>query len=272
MNRFRLLVAFACLSGGPLRAQGLRPPEPLANPTAADLARGQKLFDTQCVRCHGIGGTGGMGPPLARARLRRAPNDRALVGLLFEGIPGTAMGAAWQLSDREMVQVAAYVRSLGRTPAEALPGDPVRGRAVYEEKGVCATCHIVRGAGGGQGPELTDIGDRRSSAFLRESLLRPGATLPERPVPYEPNTYAGYLMVRAVTRGGSEITGTRINEDTFTIQIRDAAGQLHSLRKSHLQRLEKQEGASLMPSYDGVLKPAEIEDLVAYLMTLRGEP
>jgi putative heme-binding domain-containing protein len=268
----RLLVALACLLAVRVAAQAPELPKPLASPTAEELERGHALFDAQCARCHGIGGTGGMGPPLTRARLRRAPSDEDLISLLVHGVPGTAMGGAWQLSEREMAQVAAYVRSLGRVPAEKLTGDPVRGQAIYDGKGACATCHIVRGTGGGQGPELTDIGAVRGSGYLRESLLDPGAHLPERPVSYEPNAYAAYLVVRVVTRGGAEVVGARVNEDSFTIQLRDGAGRLHSLRKAELRSLEKKQGASLMPSYRDTLTVAEIDDLVAYLMTLRAEP
>jgi cytochrome c oxidase cbb3-type subunit 3 len=268
----RSLVVLACLLAVPVAAQAPTLPQPLASPSGADLDRGHALFDSQCARCHGIGGTGGMGPPLDRAKLRRAPSDEDLISVLVHGVPGTAMGGAWQLSERETAQVAAYVRSLGRVPTEELTGDPVRGQAIYDGKGACATCHIVRGAGAGQGPELTDVGAVRGSGHLRESLVDPGAHLPDRPVPYEPNTYAAYLVVRAVTRGGAEVVGARVNEDSFTIQVRDGAGRLHSLRKAQLRSLEKKQGASLMPSYRDTLTAAEIDDLVAYLMTLRAEP
>jgi hypothetical protein len=91
-------------------------------------------------------------------------------------------------------------------------------------------------------------------------------------VPYEPNLYPAYVVVRAVPRDGTAIIGTRVNEDSFTIQVRDGTGRLHSLRKVGLARLETQEATSLMPSYRGALTAAEIDDLVAYLMTLQGEP
>ena len=268
----RSLVVLACLLAVPVTAQAPPPPRPLASPSAADLERGHALFDAQCARCHGIGGTGGMGPPLNRAKLRRAPRDEDLISVLVEGVAGTAMGSAWQLSERETAQVAAYVRSLGRVPAEELPGDPVRGQAIYDGKGACATCHILRGTGVGNGPELTDLGARRGSSYLRQSLVDPGADLPERPVSYEPNTYSAYLVVRAVTRGGTEIVGARVNEDSFTIQVRDGGGSLHSLRKAELLSLDKKQGVSLMPSYRETLTTVEIDDLVAYLMTLRTEP
>ena len=66
--------------------------------------------------------------------------------------------------------------------------------------------------------------------------------------------------------------GFVVNEDTFTLQLRDAAGALHSLRKADLARLENEPSASLMPSYKGMLTEAELQDLVAYLASLRGEP
>jgi len=62
-----------------------------------------------------------------------------------------------------------------------------------------------------------------------------------------------------------------VNEDTFTIQLRDVDGSLQSLRKADLASLEKPPGASVMPSYRDTLEPDEIDDLVAFLATLRGE-
>ena len=111
-----------------------------------DLERGHQLFDVHCARCHGIGGTGGMGPPLARAKLRRAPDDPSLLAVLGGGIPGKAMPAFWQLSEGEVAQVAAYVRSLGRRPAETAPGDPARGKALYDGKLDYATAVAALGA------------------------------------------------------------------------------------------------------------------------------
>lgn len=264
------LVGIACWLAVPGRA--LVPgPRPIAHPTAADLERGHALFDAQCARCHGIGGTGGAGPPLTRPKLRRASDDEALVSLLAEGVPGTSMESAWQLSERELAQVVAYVRSLGQAPPEPPPGDAVRGRLVYE-RSACGACHVVRGIGGGLGPELTGIGDERGVAHLRESLVDPGAALPDRIVPYEPNAYAGYLVMRAVTAEGSEVLGVRVNEDSFTVQLRDAGGRIHSMRKAELRSLDAHVGESLMPSYRGTLTPTEIDDIVSYLMALRHGP
>jgi cytochrome c oxidase cbb3-type subunit III len=246
-------------------------PTPIANPTAEDLAMGRRLFASQCVRCHGYDGGGGQGPSLKRSRLRRAPDDAALLSLIQDGVPNTSMQGAWQLSTREVARVGAYVRTLGRLPETPLPGDVERGRALFEGKGGCAVCHIVGGKGGSLGPELTEVGSQRGPEHLRRALVDPDADFPPRPVGYEPNAYAGYLLVRAALEDGRVVSGYRINEDTFTVQLRDATGALHSLRKADLVRLEKQLDQSSMPAYGTVLSGGELDDLVAYLASLRGE-
>jgi len=224
-------------------------------------ARGKRLFEGQCAPCHGMTGTGGRGPSLAEPKLRRAVDERALVDVIRNGIPGTEMPAAWQMTEREIREVADYVRSLGRVAPEKLPGDPERGRRIYESKGGCAACHIVRGQGASMGPELTEIGARRSAAYLREALVDPDKAAPD-----------GFLLVRVVTGDGKAVRGIRASEDSFTIQIRDASNRFHSFRKHHLKTLDKESGKSLMPSYRDTLTPAEIDDLIAYLAGLRGEP
>ena len=60
-----------------------------------------------------------------------------------------------------------------------------------------------------------------------------------------------------------------VNEDAFSIQIRDQQGRLHSLRKADLESLQPEPETSPMPAYRDLLKGADLDDLVAYLMTRR---
>ena len=253
--------------GAVVVAAGQGPRTPIENPTADDLERGARLFTSSCSRCHGLDGSGGTGPPLTRPTLRRAPDEVALMGVIAGGVPGTAMPASWILSEDEVARIAAYVRSIGRRPAEPLPGDPDAGRTVYSRLS-CSNCHIIDGAGAAVGPELTNIGVLRGAAFLRESLFDPAAARPERAVSYEPYSYPAYVIVRAKPRGGSEIVGTKVNEDSFTIQLRDESGRLHSFRKQNLETLRTDSTMSAMPSYRSGLTDREADDLVAYLMSL----
>jgi cytochrome c oxidase cbb3-type subunit III len=227
--------------------------------SSGDATRGKKLYESHCSLCHGQTGGGGKGPNLAQPVLQHAPDDKRLTEVIQQGIPGTEMPGAWQLTDREAGQVASYVRSLGRVAVVQLPGDAARGRALYESKGGCAACHIVNGVGSSFGPELTAIGARRNADYLRESLINPGAAIPE-----------GFVTVLVTTRDGRTVRGLRVNEDTFTIQLRDAANHFLSFRKSDLTSLKKEFHESLMPSYQSKFSAGELDDLIAYLASLRG--
>src|SRR5579871_2239793 len=141
----------------------------------SDPAVGRKIFESQCALCHGQTGGGGRGPALNRPKLPRAPDDAALRGIIREGIPPDMPGA-WQLHPKEIDGVAAYVRSLGALAPEKLPGDPGQGATLYQSKG-CPGCHIVAGKGEGFGPELSTVGSRRSAAYLRQTILKPSASL-----------------------------------------------------------------------------------------------
>jgi hypothetical protein len=97
---------------------------------------------------------------------------------------------------------------------------------------------------------------------LRQDLEEPGASLPRA------GSVIQFLPVRVAARDGREISGTRINEDAFSIQLRDTGGQLHTFGKSELTRIDKYYDSSSMPKYS--LDSAKMDDLVAYLSSLRG--
>jgi putative heme-binding domain-containing protein len=169
------------------------------------------------------------------------------------------MPGAWQLNPQEVSNVAAYVLSLGSLPSESLPGDRARGARIYDTQG-CAACHMVAGKGEGFGPELTDIGARRNAAHLRRAILQPSSALPP-----------DFVYLAVTPASGAAVRGIRLNEDTFTVQLKDARGLLHSYRKSEIKELRRLDKETPMPSYDGRIPPADLDDLVAYLAGLKGK-
>ena len=255
-RRLRVLVHSSCLALFlPLTAHAQ------ARPAAAgpsDMAAGQRIFDAQCAWCHGNGGDGGTGPNL-HGKLRHATTLTSVVDIITAGIPGTDMPAFRSpLTERSIRQTATYVMSLSRSTARPGRGNAERGAAFYQSSG-CGSCHVVEGRGGILGPELTTIGGRRGALYLREAVVRPAASHPP-----------GYLVVRAVPASGAEVRGIRVNEDVFWIHIRDASGTVHTLQKSELTRVDRELDATLMPSYESQLSAAQLDDLIAYLSTLRG--
>ena len=145
--------------------------------SAEDLARGKRLYLGGCIYCHGPTGDGGKGADLSRREFTLAKTDADLVRIIDNGIPGTEMPGAWHMTRREMMQTAAFVRTLSKVDSRApLAGDAARGRALYAKQG-CGGCHTTPQGGGFLGPDLTTIGSRRNAAYLRESIVAPEATL-----------------------------------------------------------------------------------------------
>jgi len=258
----------ACLSVLPLiwPVRAVAQTRPARAAVSNDAAAGRRIFDAQCAWCHGAEGTGGMGPSLQRT-LRHGSTMASIVEIITNGIAGTDMpGFSVPLTNRSIRQTAAYVQSLshagsrtGEGRATSLAAARVsRGAAIYESSG-CASCHVVGGQGGTLGPELTSIGGSRGGAYLRDAIVKPAAAHPP-----------GYLVVRAVPSSGPEVRGIRLNEDVFWVHIRDASGATHTLQKSELKSLDREIDASLMPSYASRLNDSQLDDLVAYLTTLRG--
>lgn len=125
-------------------------------------------------------------------------------------------------------------------------------------KGGCLQCHAVGLEGGRLGPALTDVGARRGPGHLRAKLLDSPGNVPEN-----------FRMAAITTKDGRKIEGVRLNEDVHSIQILDVAGRLHSQWKKDLTGI-KVERRSPMPSYGGTFTETEINDVVAYLSSLRG--
>ncbi len=140
-----------------------------------------------------------------------------------------------------------------------LTDEAARGKAIYEGKGNCESCHRIKGVGSAAGPDLSEVGVR-SPEQLTTKLTNPDAEINAANRPY-----------RVVLKNGTAVNGRLLNIDTFTVQMMDDKQNLRSFVKSDLKEymfVEK----SPMPSYQGKLSDQEISDIVAYLSTLRPPP
>lgn len=244
-----VLVAF----GGAPRAQ-----DHPGQYSQADIDIGARVYNTQCAQCHGPNGDQVSGIDLRRGQFRRASSDEDLQRIIANGLPETGM-PPFALQPPEMTGIIAFIRA-GFDPA-ARPvkiGTASRGQPIVEGRGECLMCHRVNGRGSRLAPDLSDIGAARTAEAIHRSLVDPSSGMMpiNRPV-------------RIVTRDGRTIDGRRLNEDTFTVQVIDDKEQLHSLVKADLRSLVV-ETASPMPSYATRLTAEELSDVIAYLLTLKG--
>jgi putative heme-binding domain-containing protein len=238
-----------------------QPPGTAAHPgeyAPADIAYGARLYDAQCTTCHGATGDGVGGVDLRSGKFRNAVTDQDLTRVITNGVPGTGM-LAFKFDAAEVAGIIAYLRNMSSFDRGSVKaGDAGRGKAIYDGKGGCARCHRVGAQGARVAPDLSDIGSIRSAGSLLRSLTDPTSQMMpiNRPV-------------RAVTRDGVVVNGRRLNEDTYTVQILDDHERLVSLTKADLREFTVQT-ASPMPSYRN-LTPDELADLVAYLLSLKGQ-
>lgn len=153
-----------------------------------DPRHGRSLYLGNCAGCHGDRGQGGIGNALNAATFLALASDELLARTIVEGRPGTAMPSWRRLSEGEVSDLLAYVRSWEPAPPEeeeilelsaTLDGAEEIGQGVYRAH--CSTCHGARGEGGiGVSLGSEDFLARVDRRYLLRALTggRPGTAMP----------------------------------------------------------------------------------------------
>ncbi|MBT7225786.1 MAG: hypothetical protein HN872_04160, partial [Gammaproteobacteria bacterium] len=108
-------------------------------------------------------------------------------------------------------------------------------------------------------PDLSRVGERRNPEELLTDILDPHQEVAPR-----------WWTMRVTDNEGVTREGLRMNEDSFSLRIMDAESNLWSYQKRQLASIERVE-ESTMPSYTQTLSDSDVDDLVAYLFSLRKE-
>lgn len=227
--------------------------------SSEDIQAGSRLYFGQCQQCHGVTGDTVQDIDLRRGQFRRPMSDDDLRRTISTGVPGTGM-PPFTFQQKELDGLVAFVRAGFDVGGVAVKvGEAAKGEPLFAGKGACATCHRVKGKGPRVAPDLSDIGSLRSPAQIFRSVTDPVSQMMpiNRPV-------------RIVTRDGRTLRGRRLNEDTYTVQIIDEQERLISLDKSNIREFEVSK-TSPMPSAATTLSSEELADLIAYLLSLKGQ-
>lgn len=211
-----------------------------------DASRGKTIFEGKgnCVSCHAVNGTGGTsGPDLgAPAGGRGAGRGGAAA---VQPAPGAAVGAPPAGGAPPAAGGAGRGGRGGRGGDGQAAGAP-RGGGAPAAGGPPAA-----GGGGGRGGRGAP-----NPQQLERSIVDPSAEMTGE-----------YRVYQIITKANVSARGTLLNQDTFSVQMRDNTDKLMSFWKQDL----KEYGfvPSPMPSYRNVLTPQEIADVVSYLISLR---
>ena len=134
-------------------------------------------------------------------------------------------------------------------------GKPNRGKDLYHNaaKSMCILCHQKGELGAHFGPDLTKIGAIRSKRDLLEAIVYPSASIARY-----------YEWVKVRTKGG-ESSGLLLKDDVDNLILTTEPGVEQPFPFEEIKEA-KYSNISLMPQvFDGLLKPEEIADLIAYL-------
>ena len=139
--------------------------------TADGIKEGKKKFRVYCAQCHGISGTGGVGPNLADHETIHGDSFRDIVAIITNGAPNKLM-PAWgeKFSSQTVNQLAAYVHRIKATQVAQrgslpdisretlLESEDFKKKVEAGKRGFNSHCIECHGSGGkgGMGPNLTD--------------------------------------------------------------------------------------------------------------------
>ena len=257
---FRIMFCALILCAGGWMA-GAQTPGQNAKPVRAEsrqVASAGQSFAGTCAGCHGLDGRGSeRGPNIATRPEVRRRSDEELLGILRNGIPMTGMPHFSTLGEPRLQALVKYLRTLqGRSDALPIPGDPRRGATLFFGRAQCSQCHMVEGLGGFIGSDLSAY----AADYLPEEIRH--AILNTR------DANGGAVPVLVTLADGRLWDGVVRNEDNFSLQLQSSDGAFHLIQKSEVASV-KASSQPLMPEdYGQRLTPAELDDLVGYLMSV----
>jgi len=176
------------------------------------------------------------------------------------------------LPEERLLQLATWVRSMNVSAFDMkLSGNAAAGKTFFFGNGNCSSCHMVRGIGGVQGPDLSEVGRQLTLGEIEQALDNPAAPRVKShavggcpPWAYCPqNTWD---VVRVRMKDETTMRGFARNQGAHDLQIQSLDGTFHFLLDSEYQQVTRE--APSMPALKA--DRSERRDLLAWLSTLDG--
>jgi PQQ-dependent dehydrogenase (methanol/ethanol family) len=228
-------------------------------------------FAQLCSGCHGESAAGtDRGPALVNSRSLRSLTENQIQDVIRNGTPGGMPQFA--LPEPELNSLARYIRSLNASAYELRPpGDKAAGERFFFGKGQCGSCHMVRGRGGTNGPDLSNAGRELTLPEIEQTLTDPNSRIGVHSTASCPGwafcPAETWSVVDVLLRNGTSLRGFARAEGRHDLDLQTLDGRLHPLTDADYQKVTR-EKTSLMPPLAATAD--ERRDLMAWLSSLNG--
>lgn len=145
--------------------------------------------------------------------------------------------------------------------AEGFAGcDPKKGRNLFHAVS-CAKCHRLNGEGGAIGPDLSTVVRKYSHGDLLDAILEPSKAISDQ-----------YQSHRVLTSDGVVVTGRVIEfDDQIQVYTEDADAPPVSIDRADVEEMSVSKVSQMPSNLIDTLSPAELKELVAYVMLIDGK-
>jgi PQQ-dependent dehydrogenase (methanol/ethanol family) len=262
-----LLVAFLPLAV--LFLTWLRSPSQEA---PGDSSAAAHIFETNCAACHGAGASGGDRAPALRDNPDLRKLDVTGIGNIIRSGTSRGMPSFGTLPDQDVLRLAQWLRSMNQSALTAAPAAQIAdGKSFFFGAGRCSQCHMVRGLGGTNGPDLSDLAVRSKLTDIEKWLDNPSSQLGVHSLAVCP-TWAfcpdfSWAVADVTLRSGETLRGFNRKQTEHELQLQSFDGKLHLLDASEYTAV-RQEKQSYMPPLNA--DPTQRRDLLAFLSSLSG--
>jgi PQQ-dependent dehydrogenase (methanol/ethanol family) len=260
------VTAFVALLRAPAQQQPLQPVDD------ANFSGAKQVFASNCASCHGPDGTGGdRAPALSDNPALRRLAVEDIANIIRQGT-SRGMPAFSSLPENEAMQLARWIHSMNQSAsASAAPEQVAAGERFFFGAGGCSNCHMVRGRGGTNGPDLSDIGARSTIPEMEAVLDNPTSSVGIHSLSVCPGWSFcpdfSWAVVDVTLKNGATLRGFSHKRTEHELQLQTFDGTMRLLDESEYTAV-RQEKQSYMPPLQA--EPDQRKELLAYLSTLRG--
>lgn len=136
---------------------------------------------------------------------------------------------------------------------QEIPGEAVKGKAIFEQQG-CKACHSIAPGEQMKGPYMGQIGSIMSREQIAESILKPDASISQ-----------GFATVMIQTKDDKTYVGFVTEESATRIVIRNIAGQAFTLAADNVTKRTEMENSMMPAGLANSLSYEEFASLITFL-------